>query len=274
MDLDFFEKHVPTLLFILFLSIATLFLTARLDQRVRSFKSFIFYIIMPVPQRLSQVIDYGQNIGENVYFLVKAHEENNALKKKIDAFTRREHMYFRLSAENERLRELVDFKNLHEPDALCAQIIGRDPLNWFQSFLINQGTEHGVYENAPVIAVQGDRSAVIGRIHHASKNISNVLLLTDSLSSVAVTSRRSGSDGIIEGDNTPQLGFNYIVPEADIVVGDTIVTSGLGEIFPPGLLVGHVKSIAADPEGYFKQALVVSAVDYNQLREVMILIKE
>lgn len=274
MDLDFFDKHAPSFLCIFFLSISTLFLTARMNQHVQSLKSFMFYMILPVPQRLTEVIDYGRHLNTNLLSLLKAHEENIALKTRIKSLTRREHVYFQLSSENERLRELADFTAYKDTQVVSAQIIGRDPLNWFQSFIINRGIQQGVHLNDPVIAIQGGRSAVIGRIHHASQNTAQVLLLTDSLSSVAVTSRRSGNDGVIEGDTTPQLRFNYIIPEADIIIGDTIVTSGLGRIFPAGLLIGHVKAIAADPEGYFRQAMVVSAIDYNQLREVIIIVSK
>lgn len=274
MYLDFFEKHLHTFLLILFLSIATLFLTARLDNRIQSFKNLIFYMVMPVPRYLSDVIKYGQHLGENMLLLMKAHEENIVVKKKLNSLMRREHMYFRLSAENERLRDLLEFKKIHEQEVVAAQIIGRDPIEWFKLFVINRGSEHGIYQNAPVIAVQGDRSALIGRILHASKQTSKVLLLTDSLSSVAVTCRRSRSDGAIEGDNTAQLQFNYIIPESDIVVGDTIVSAGVGGIFPPGLLIGHVKSITSEPERYFRQALVATAIEYNKLREVLVMVKK
>ncbi|MFH1378713.1 MAG: rod shape-determining protein MreC [bacterium] len=268
MDLNFFEKHVPAFLLFLLTTISIIFLTAGLNYRVQSVKSAIFYLIMPTPQRLSDLIDYGQGLGENIHVLVNAHEENIQLKKKYTALLHKEHNLFQLTAENERLREMLDFKRAQPLEMVAARIIGREPQHWFQSFLINRGRDEGIYENAPVIAIQGGVPGLIGRVLHVSKHSANVLLLTDSLSAVAVTCRRSYNDGVIEGQNTPQLMFNYIVPEADIKVGDPIVTSGVGSVFPPGLLVGHVTSITADQEGYFMQAQIAPSVDYNQLREV------
>lgn len=271
MDLDFFDKHVPAFLLVVFLSISVFFLTARLNHRVLAVKKLIMYIVIPTPQRLSGLISYSQGMSRNLLDLFKAHEENITIKKKLRSLILREPVYFQLSSENERLRELLEFKRTSPFKFLSAFIIGREPSHWFQSFLINRGSDKGIRKNASVIAIQGGRAGLIGRVFYASKHAANILLLTDSLSAVAVTCRRSDSDGVIEGANTSSLRLNYIVPDADIKVGDAIVTSGVGGIFPPGLLIGHIESIDSDQEGYFLTAQVMSAINYNQLREVVIL---
>jgi len=229
---------------------------------------------MPVPQRLSALLAHGEGLGDNLHRLVQAHDENLRLHKKIDSYRHREHRFFQLAAENERFRELLAFKEHRETETIPTRIIGREPQRWFKSFLIDKGTADGIKENAPVIAVQADREGLIGRVLEVSEGTAKVLLLTDELSAVAVTCRRSGDDGIVQGQNRSQLLFDYIVPDGDITVGDTIVTSNVSGVFPPGLLIGHVSSIAAQPEGYFRKAQIATVIDYHALKEVLVLRKE
>ena len=177
-----------------------------------------------------------------------------------------------LKEENARLRDILELKKERWPKAIVARVAGRDPQRWFQEIVLDKGQEEGLEIDAPVLAVVEGREALVGRIVEASGHIAKVMLLQDSLSSVAATvTGVRGEDGVVEGTNTHELLLKYLDRGSEVKIGDMVVTSGLGKAFPPGVPMGWIESIEPDPRQLFLQAKLHPAVRSNQLRVVLVL---
>jgi len=168
---------------------------------------------------------------------------------------------------NIRLRELLAFRETVDMPALPAQVIGEELSPWFRTAMIDKGSEEGLYEGAPVVVAEG----VVGRIIKVGPHQSRVLLLTDASSAVAALVQKNRTRGICRG-NGEDLHFNFVLRRDEVAIGDRIVTSGLGGLFPKGLVLGEVVYIESQGFGLFQSIVVQPSVDFSRLEEVLVLL--
>lgn len=201
-------------------------------------------------------------------------EENALLKKRIGELTQEIDLLRDYGLENIRLRELLDFKEAHINDfeLLTAKVIGRDPSNWYSTIILNKGTNDGVQKDMTVITHQG----LVGRVINTSPRASEVLLIIDQEGAVGARVWETRETlGVVEGrgqDNN-LLTMIHMAHDAEIAVGQTIVTSGLAGIFPPGIKIGEVVAVKDETSGLMKQAEIKPFVDFNRLEEVFIILE-
>jgi len=175
--------------------------------------------------------------------------------------------------EAERLRELLELRQILPFKTVVAEVMTRDNVPWYRTLLINKGTEDGVRLEAPVISPTGVVGRVIERGPHAAK----VQVILDQQSGVGVLIERSRVTGVVSG----QVGFadtaatdlvlKYVPELADVAVGDVVVTSGLDRIYPKGLVVGRVRFVGPG-SGLFKEVLVSPSARFGSLEEVLVLL--
>ncbi len=178
-----------------------------------------------------------------------------------------------LQDENARLQRLLDLKKNRWPTAVAARVIGRDPQRWFQEIVINKGQQEGLRLDQPVIALSGEREALIGRIVEVGPQVAKVMLIYDSLSDVAaVVQGQTQMDGVVEGTNSPDLLLKYLGRDSQIKMGDLVVTSGLGGQFPEDIMLGWVKEMSLDARQLFLQARLRPAMEARQLGVVFVLV--
>jgi rod shape-determining protein MreC len=198
-------------------------------------------------------------------------EENKRLKEQLAAGQNLSAQLMERRKENHRLREMLGFKRQTAYTLLPAEVVARDPSQWFETITINKGYADGVQKDMAVVTSEG----LVGSVFFVSKNSSRVLMLTDSrraVSALVQRSREPGFIGIIEGypEKKGFLRMSNLSPEANIQPGDTVISSGLGGVFPKGLVIGHVVEVGQDQYGLLQQALVRSSVNFNRLEEVFI----
>jgi rod shape-determining protein MreC len=141
--------------------------------------------------------------------------------------------------------------------------------------LVDKGEQDGVQIDYPVIALAGNREALIGRIIEVGAHTSRVMLVHDSLSSVAATVvGATQEDGVVEGSNSHDLYLRYLSRDSQVKIGDMVITSGLGRMFPEGIAVGWVNEIGLDERQLFLQARLTPAMTSAPLRFVGILAKK
>ncbi len=178
-----------------------------------------------------------------------------------------------LISENKRLHELLDLRQNRWPRALAASVVGRDPQRWFQEIVLDKGKDEGLRIDDPVVAIVGGQEGLVGRITDVSSRVAKVMLIQDSLSSVAVTVQGSNAeDGVIDGSNSHDLLLKYLNRSSRIKIGDNVVTSGLGHVFPPGITVGWIEDLSLDQRQLFLQARLRPAIQANQLHVVLVLV--
>lgn len=201
----------------------------------------------------------------------KLKDENNKLRDEINRLQGEIYQMEEYKQQNLQLKELLDYKNQYSNqfDLITASVIGRDPSNWFSTMTLNRGTIDGVEKDMAVVNNQG----LIGRIISASLNSSEVLLLTDPRSAVGSLIQETRVPGIVEGlsQSAGKLKMIHIPNDQEVKVGQLVITSGLGELFPKGILLGKIESIEKEPNGLLKSAVVVPSINFDILEEVFII---
>jgi rod shape-determining protein MreC len=149
-----------------------------------------------------------------------------------------------------------------------AEVIGINPGSIMKSFEINTGTENGVNSDMPVMTADG----IVGKIIEVTNNTAIVQMLVDHNCRISVIDQNTRAMGIIRWQGGKFLEMSNVPIESKVVVGDTIVSSGLGEIFPPGLMVGTVIYSKDIENTLFKDIMVKPTVDFGSLEEVFVVV--
>jgi len=150
----------------------------------------------------------------------------------------------------------------------------REPGSWFQWLAINRGKKDGIIIDSPVIVWTDDGPAVLGRVAELFDSSAKVVLISSVLSALPAMSAASQDDGLLEGQNGGVMKLSYLSSNGKIAVGDTIVTSPLSAIFPAGISAGRVLKITPSSDAHFQTAYVQPNVNFNALREVMVLVAD
>lgn len=175
--------------------------------------------------------------------------------------------------ENEQLRELLSLKEAFPDLELeTAEIIAREPANWYFSFTVDKGTADGIAVNMPVISA--DKS-LVGRICEVGTTWSKIVTINNLEHAAGAEVSRSGERGIIEGDaeltTDGNCRLSYISKNANIVAGDNVITTGQGGIYPKGLNIGKVVEVRPDIQGISQYAVVKPTADIKNLRAISII---
>ncbi len=175
--------------------------------------------------------------------------------------------------ENERLQALLGFtEEFPQYQYVHAKIIASDPNSWFFEFTINRGANDGIVINSAVVNEDG----LVGRIIEVYPNTSKVLAIIDPQSAVPVVAARSRDNGIAGGGidpytEKPEIRMSYLLNDADLVPGDTVVSSSLMGIFPKGIIVGEVMEVVREDSSE-KYAIVSPSVDFAHLENLLIIV--
>jgi rod shape-determining protein MreC len=208
---------------------------------------------------------------ENIQEIKNLYEQNQILKARLDEYAKLVVDKKLLAEENESLKALIDKKDsLQDYRVFPASIIARSPDRWNKLITINKGKKDGIKQNMAVITPEG----LIGKVHYAQEFSSTVQLIsaldrTNRIS--AVVQEDEEIFGIIEGFNSEKqmLIFNATA-DIEIKDGSTIVTSGLGGVFPKGLIIGEVTEVKNDDYGLTKSAYVKPAANLYDIDHVMV----
>lgn len=207
-----------------------------------------------ISRSLSSILPWKDLRDENGYL----REENKLLARKVE-----EAKLF--ATENNRLRDLLGFRQVIPYTTIPAQVIGRDPTNWSNSIIIDKGLNSGVRPDRAVISAKG----LVGRVLELGNHSAKVLLITDPNSKVGVLIQRNGQGGILVGRPDGKCRMIYIALDSDVRPGDKVLTAGFGTIYPKGILVGEVISVEREPGRLYKCAVTRPSQDMSKLEEVL-----
>lgn len=251
---------------LLFLFISLFFLSryAQYKEEANFLEKSFRFLAYPVQKNLQRIVTWIQEIGESYFFLMGVQEENKNLRRQINELRQEITRLQEIILKEERLRKLYA---LQPKSGIVVQIIGRDPSSWFKSLLVDKGKSAGVEKDMVAIGVGG----VVGRVINVSTQTAKILLITDPNSAVDVLIQRSRAQGILEGNVEDYCILKYVPKGEDIQVGDKVLTSGIGGIFPKGLMIGTVRRVDKKRAGIFQYVEVSPAVDFAKLEELLII---
>ena len=201
-------------------------------------------------------------------------DENEELKNQIAELMEENRRLAMYEQENENLSALLKIAQRYpDYESVGAKIIAKDPGVWYDGFTIDKGTSKNITANMVLIAPEG----LVGKVLESGATFSKAQSILDSRSSVPAMSVRTGDLGVVKGDyslsNDGLCKMEYIDGNAEIMVGDEIVTSHLSDIYPEGLAIGKVLEIETDTNGLTKYAVIEPYVDLKHLDTILILDK-
>jgi len=270
-DFFVFRRYHLFIFIILLLLLALVLMSLRAKQRkgVEFFDALLMEVCSPLQKASTFVIKTIQGTFHRYVFLVNLEKENRMLKQKVAELQGETHQMKEMQLANERLKQLLQFREKNSPPMIGAEVIGRDPSSWFKSVTVDKGERDGVKKGMAVISPAG----IIGQILKTAPHSATVLLITDYNSAVDSIVQRTRAKAIVEGKGENRCQLKYLLRTEEVAVGDAVVTSGLGGNFPKGLMVGEVKKVDKKGHGVFQYAELVPSVDMTELEEVFVIME-
>lgn len=224
----------------------------------------------PFQGAVSWMIGGVKHVWYGYFYFVGLRASQEALLKENDTLRGEIAETWETQSENDRLRKLLEFEKETPGKLLAATVIGADSASFAKSLRINRGSRHGVTRNMAVVTASG----VLGRVSEVSPFYADIQLITDGRSAVPVRVQRTRAQGVLEGLGLGVCHVKYVARAEDVQEGDVVVTSGLGGIFPRGLVVGTVISVDKKEFGVLQDVQVRPAADFSRLPEEVLVVVE
>jgi len=207
--------------------------------------------------------------------LASLRREYDELTERIARYEQLERTSAEIRQENNRLREQLGFSMDLRYQHIPAELTGRDPSSLFSAFAINKGTHAGVAVDMPVIAYHNGTEGLVGKVIYTGAFESLVMPLYDSGCFVSSRLAESRYEGIVEGRGIPEIPLlmRYIVKRArdEISIGDMVISSGLGGVFPPGINIGRVNRILYEEDALSMEVEIEPSIDFFRLEYVFVI---
>lgn len=246
--------------------------------------ALLSFLLLVLPQRIKSDLSafifrftYGPfySLSNHIHELEGVREENKRLHQRVMELALKNFWLNEAHLENQRLKGLLDFRSELKHQVIPADIVAKDPNRAYFSIMINKGFQDGVRKNMPVVNTRG----LVGKIVDVSSRSSTVQLMTDPSFRASALDKRSRVFGIIKSQAGFALRLENIPLQEDVRVGDLVISSGLGGIFPLGLQIGTVTAVESRETfskedrsfGIFKMIQVNPSVDFSSLEEVFVL---
>lgn len=199
-------------------------------------------------------------------------KENEQLKKELADLQSAIRQAEYDSDENKRLRELLELREQRRDLTFeSALIIERDIANWASVLTLNKGTFHDIAVGDCVIDATGN---LVGIITEVGLNWSTVRTILDSDSGIGARVFRSGSNAVAQGEfalmSEGLLSLNYLDSASDVMTGDLIVTSGLGDYLPSQIVIGYVEELRMNDDGLSRYAVIRPEMELEELTQVFV----
>ena len=250
-----------TLVFVL----AVLSLSLKRAPVVQTAEGVLISLTAPVINGLNFVGDSLQRLWLGYFYLVGARKENAELKKQLDEYAQKEVRYQEALLLARRLEALLDLKKQLALPITGARVVAYDPSQWSRCVIIDTGKEEGVMVGLPVLSGDG----IVGRIVQTYPHYAKVMLIVDRNSGADAMVQRTRVRGILQGKGGNRCSLEYVPKNADVEVGDLVLASGLGGIYPAGQVFGRVTHVDKKSHGPF-QEIMVTPGNLSALEEVLI----
>ena len=243
-------------------------LQVRHDRAVVSFtRQAVLFLMSPVIKVTAVTVSSVSRVWGDYVDLRNLREESLRLTHEAAVLQRRISHLEEQALETQRLQGLLAMREISRAEFLAARVVGKDATNWFKTVLIDRGSLAGIRRNMPVVAPDG----LVGRVVEVTPTTAKVQLITDPVSAAGGLIQRTRVIGIVSGSLGAGLKVRYLPLMADIVIGDEVVTSGMGGVFPKGIPLGRVIAAERRSGALFQEATLAPKVDLSRLEEVLIL---
>ena len=263
-----FRGGVPRLTFILLLLLALGLVVADLNgARTQNVRTYLSLMLTPVQWLVDLPSRFANNVSGVLVDRKVLVAENDTLRSESIVLERKVQQMASLMVENVRLRELLAGRERIENDVVLTELIGVNPDPFQHQVILDKGFEDGVYVGQPVL----DAGGVMGQVVEVAHYTNRTMLITDARHAIPVAVNRNGLRAIALGKGNPsELELEHVPDNADIRVGDLLISSALGERFPYGYPVAVVTDVERDVGRAFMKVKARPSARLDKSRYVLL----
>lgn len=263
------RKHLNLIVLAALLALTLSLLVSNLKEKtyLNLFEKAVLTVMGPVQGAIEWGVTGGYGLWDSYIYLVGVREENRDLRRRVDKLAFENTQLVERLKRYKRIDGLISFPRLSSIPYEVVRVIGRDTTGRVRVITVNKGSDHGLAEKMPVITHRG----LVGRVVRVSRWASKVLLITDVRSAVDALTQESRDTLVAVGSNAAEIDARYLSAGADVRDGDRVISSGLGGVFPKGLLIGFLTDIKPAGDSLFVSARLKPAVDLEKIEEALVL---
>ena len=228
---------------------------------------------MPFEKSIANISSYLEGVRENFREKEELVAENQALRAQIDSLTTENNKLIQDQGELKRLQELYELdQEYSDYPKVAAKIISKDPGNWYDTFMIDKGSNDGIKIDNNVIAGKG----LVGIVTEVGPSWATVRSIIDDSSNVSAMTVSTSDNCVIQGDleliDEGKLRFEQLYDQENkVTVGERIVTSNISDKYVEGIFIGYVSEVVQDANNLTKTGTIVTPVDFRHLKEVFVI---
>ena len=261
--------------FCILLAISIILIVLRLTPTIQAIKQLAYSILVPDIKISSNLFSKTGNFLFNLSNIINVNQENIELKNTNFQLMQQLANAEIISEENIRLKNLLNIKENKNLKPVFANVIVREPTQWYKFVIIDKGAQDGIETDNSVISVLSNgETCVFGRVVEVYSSTSKVALLTNPLFSLPVQIKESNIDCVCDGYDDQYLKLSFIPQSAKIKLKDKIVTSSLSDVFEKGINVGTVIDIVKNNYGDYQEVTVEPCTQTQSIYEVAVLVKK
>lgn len=264
------SKHLLVLM--TFLCISAILLTFTQVVSVSPLREAASRVIVPFQNGINQIGTWMNGKLEGFQNVEELAAQNKELEQRVAELTEENTRLAQNQEELVRLQELYQLdQSYSEYDKVAAQVISKDPGNWYDTFVINKGSADGIEKDMNVIANGG----LVGLVVEVETNCATVRSIIDDSSSVSAMTASTSDTCIVSGDlrlmDEGKLAFSQMSTENAVAVGEQIVTSNISDKYLRGILIGYVSEVTEDSNHLTNTGYITPAVDFKHIQEVLVI---
>ncbi|MCP5040395.1 MAG: rod shape-determining protein MreC [bacterium] len=271
--IEFLKRFSAPIAFVFLLLVAALAMVGDTrdyegeKQNLPWWQALVIEIVAPVQRVVSVPATSVRDVISNYVDLVYVAEENEKLKDRIAELEETNLQYREALVASGHLGRIAAMRDDFEVPMLPARVVGLDISLWFRSVVVDRGHDHGITAGNPIVTNNGVAGLVTATSDHAAR----AMLLLDRQSAVDGVVQRSRTRGVVRGNGTGVLEFEFVARDGDVLGGDVIITSGLDAIYPKGLRIGEVGEIRERGGDLIQTAVLTPAVDFERLEQIFVM---
>lgn len=264
------SKHL--LMVLTFVCISTAALTFTNVVSVGPIRNAVGYVIIPFQNGINEVGKWLTHKGQRFQDADQLAKENDELKERVNALMEQNNLLSQNQNELSDLQQMYQLdKEYSEYEKVAAEVIASDPGNWFNSFTINRGSNHGIEKDMNVISDGG----LIGLVTEVGPNWATVRSIIDDSSNVSAMTVSTSDTCIVSGDlrlmDEGKLSFSQMSAANSVTVGEKIVTSDISDKYLKGILIGYVSEVTEDPNHLTNTGYLIPVVDFEHISKVLVI---
>lgn len=242
-------------------------------EAITKYEKLVGNVITPVSKVTYSIGNSVSSFFSSVFDFVNVKEKNDLLEEQIIALESKNRDLENVIGKTDYLKNEYETLQNTNHNLIAAEIISKEPGNWYDGFVIDKGLDDGIEKGATIIQgveVENEifQEGIVGRVMDVGDNWAKVISIIDELNSISFKVIRTQDGGILSGSVDGSINGYLFDNKADIIVGDKLYTSGLGGTFIKDIYIGEVSHVYSDEDELTKRITISPGINFKKLYRV------